>query len=118
MNETKFVNWSEAEQDFANFLIEFFLKKYKEYERQHQESETSPVLLENISIHLNDCVNRPDVMQGIQLSRHPKSTAEDMLSRFWEKSELVTYRRHIYRLSKEGFLYKEIQEYIKQNTGL
>ena len=117
MNEATFFNWSEAEQDFANFLIEFFSSKYKEYERQHKESEASPVLLENVSIHLNDCVNRPDVMRGIQLSRHPKSTAQEMMGRFWEKGELVTYLRDTYRLSKEGFLYREIQEHIGQNTG-
>ena len=108
MNEST-ISFSDDDDVFAEVIYEIIASKYKKYEREHRELGASRVLLEKISIELKDFEGYVHVMRGINLSRHPDSTASAMLRTFWEKGELISAeQRDTYRLSETGVSYKDL----------
>ena len=108
MNDTTTImsDWSEDEQAFTAVIIKIIESRQRKYEREHKELDASPVPLGNIKICPKDFENYIPIMQGIDLHRDWKVTAQYMLRLLWDKDELVSYARDTYTLTKEGRLYK------------
>ena len=113
MNETTTTtmsDWPEDVHDFAMVIIEIVKAKHKEYERQHEELDASPVPLEKIHFGIADFENFCNVVQGIAPYQNWKKTAQKMLgSLSWTYREIEPSHGS-YRLSKEGRLYEDLAQ--------
>ena len=109
-------------QYFAEILIDIIDRRCEKYERQHRESGEERVLLEDISFFRKDFWNDLGIgnlqeiakIQGKSRDENWKVTAQRMLDSFCRIGEIYVYLSEeeygvhidIYRLSKEGRLYK------------
>ena len=113
MNETTTTtmsDWPEDVHDFAMVIIEIVKAKHKEYERQHEELDASPIPLEKIPFGIADFENFCNVMQGLVPYQHWEKTAQSMLgSLSWTYREIKSFRG-CYHLIKHGLLYRQIKE--------
>ena len=112
--ETKifFENLSEIQKDFVNIIIEIVKDKYESLRETHSDCD----LLENITLkpyyfvgyyvgRIQDIARR----RG-RNDREPIDTANTMLSELCRAELLVVYSKGIYRLKKDGELYKHLAE--------
>lgn len=107
-----FENLSEIQKDFVDIIIEIVKHKYESLRETHSDR----VLLENITLEPYYFVgyyvgNMQDIArrQGRSV-QSPINTANTMLSGLCTAELLVVYSEGIYRLKKDGELYKHLEE--------
>ena len=107
-------DWSNAEQEFVNVIIEIVERKYN----ASLEKGKIEVKLEEIKIGLNilteDYVH---VMQGIDRSNEPQKTVKRMLGNFQAKEEIKKYSDGFYCLNKKGNLYNHLVGHLSEGCA-
>lgn len=114
MFETKTISdLPKDEQKFADVIIKIVESKYKAYQQEHKESHAPPVLLENIHFGPDNFKDFLHIMQGIKPYQEVEKTVNQMLGTLsWTYREIEA-SHGLYRLSKDGCLYKHLTEKLK-----
>ena len=126
MNEvTTFSDFTKEEELFADVISEIVVRKHE----HNYEKIGEDILLENISFGIKGVENRDrfedrigignlQEIAKIQGDRDEKwdVTAQRMLDKFCNIGQIVVYNEDygIYRLNKNGFLYKDLAEKLGQ----
>ena len=112
MNETitSLCDLPQNEREAANVIIEIIKGKHAKHEKDTQEQKYSKsVPLEKIHFGIDDFEDFCNVMQGIAPYQDWKKTARSMFGSLSGSYRQIEPSRGCYRLTKQGFLYREIK---------